>query len=114
MWNDYDENENDDNFDQINNLDNLNNWEVRINKMSNFFEFKEDAIYYIIDEIDSMYDIFNNTTKYADVEELFELLFKLDSIDFYKILKDLKKEIGIKESFKLINLDDDEPEFREL
>ena len=92
----------------------VDNWKVKINKVSKYFELKEDAIMYIIDDIDSMYDIFNNNSKFSDSDDMLDELIKQDSIDFYNTLKCLKKELGIKETYKLINLDDDEPEFREL
>lgn len=110
MWVDYDEN---DVYDEQQYY-NIDNWSVRINDISKYFEIKEDAVFYIVEELDLMYDIFNNTTKYTGTDELFDLFMKLDCDDFYDTLKDICKYHNIKDSIKLINLDDDQPEFREL
>jgi hypothetical protein len=113
MWENYDDfDDYNDNYEHVDKK--VDNWKVKINKVSKYFELKEDAIMYIIDDIDSMYDIFNNNSKFSDSDDMLDELIKQDSIDFYNTLKYLKKELGIKETYKLINLDDDEPEFREL
>lgn len=97
---------------------NYDNWEVRIGRSSEKFEQKEDALYYLIDEIDNMSG--NKISKdasiigYKDLDDVFYNLFEMGSIDFYNTLEDILKVLKIKHSIKLINLDDEEPEFGEL
>ena len=97
----------------------IENWEVRFNDMSlDIFEYKEEAVDYLLEELDTLTD--NQFYKdiesfgYSDVDELFESLVKMCASDFYEYLDDILLKYKLEDKFRLVNLNDDEPEFGEL
>ena len=114
MWENYDDDYELDEFDS----ENYDNWEVRIGKSSQMFETKEDALEYLLDELfdmskSNLYDD-SETFGFADEDELFTSLMDFDAIQFYETIKKITTKYKIKSNIKLINLDQDQPEFGEL
>ena len=94
------------------------NWEVRINdEKIDTLENKADAISVLFDSIDSISDYkLISTLKSLEYEydDLVHNLMESSSMDFYEIIDEITDELNIDDNFKLINLDNDEPEFAEL
>jgi len=93
--------------------DEYKKWEVRANEETlDFFDTKKKAITYLLVELDTASNerFLNNT----DEEELLYELIELCSDDFYNIIDGISEEYNIDIEFKLINLDNEEPEFGEL
>jgi hypothetical protein len=94
-------------------------WEIRINdEHLDFFEDKSDAVMYLIDEIDilSNNEFLNNITDfgYLDESDFYYTIIDSCAVDFYDEIDKICDKFNIKEEFKLINLDNEEPEFGEL
>ncbi len=113
-WNEYDDNEDD--FDQ-DGEDTIDNWEVRFNgEKLDVFETKEDALWCIFDELEQVIDFYDKVEDlgYNDEIELVESLLDMCSTDFYDEFDRIIKFFKIKDVYKIINLDNEEPEFGEL
>lgn len=101
-------------------------WQVFINGQSlDKYLTKEEAIDAILEEIDFLTDgyfsknieniiedILGETI--TNMDNLNEFLSDMYAIDFYNFIKDLMRVLHLKIKIKLINLDNDEPEFGEL
>ena len=100
MWENYDDDYESEEFDSEN------------------FETKSDAVEYLLDEIQEMSKdkLFENAELFgfSDQDELFTSFMDMDAIQFYETLKKITTKYKIKNSIKLINLDDEQPEFGEL
>jgi len=93
--------------------DEYKKWEIRANDESlNFFDTKKKAITYLLVEIDTASN--EKFLENTDEEELLYELIELCSDDFYNMIDDISEQYDINIEFKLINLDNEEPEFGEL
>ena len=114
MWENYDDDYESEEFDS----ENFDKWEVKIGRSSENFETKSDAVEYLLDEIQEMSKdkLFENAELFgfSDQDELFTSFMDMDAIQFYETLKKITTKYKIKNSIKLINLDDEQPEFGEL
>jgi len=94
-------------------------WEVRLNDETlDSFETKEEAIWFLLDDIDTLTNnqFFENIRliSYQDEEELYDALIDMCYDDFYEQLNAIYENFDIDDKYKLINLDNEEPEFGEL
>lgn len=111
-WDDYS-----DEFDDYYEIENT--WEVRVDDdVLEVFENKEDAIWFILDGFDSSSNnkFFQSVglIGYNDEEELFKSMIDMCSEDFYSQLEIICENFDIEEKYRLVNLDNEEPEFGEL
>lgn len=106
-----------DEYGQDAEYENYNNWEVRLEgEVLGVFETKEESILFIFDELEQLTEDFYGKLKilgYSE-DELLKILLDFCAIDFYEEFDNLLLKLKIEEEFKLINLDNDEPEFGEL
>ena len=110
---DYDE----DDFD--NQQDNYNNWEIIINNETiNIFEDKDDAMYSLIEELNilSFYKLNDDfsISNFDNEDDLVNHFLNLSAMDFYEDLERLLERLELIDNIRLINLDNEEPEFGEL
>lgn len=94
-------------------------WEIRINdKTVKTFETKEETLYHLIEEIDNLTNNkFFDSIKligYYNEDDLLYSLIEMNAIDFYEEIEKICETFDINEEIKMINLDNDEPEFGEL
>jgi len=109
---DYDENDFDFEYDEY------DIWEIRIdNESINTFENKYDAIDSLLEEI----NILANETageifieNYIDLDNLINELINMDLTSFYEYITCVMGKLELNNDIKLINLNNDEPEFGEL
>lgn len=113
-WDDYS-----DEYGQDAEYENFDNWEVRINdEVLDVYETKENALWSLLEEIDS--DSNNELFKgvklvgYSDENEMYKVLSEMCAEDFYSQLEIILETFDIKDNYKLVNLDNEEPEFGEL
>ena len=109
---DYDEN------DLENQYEKYSNWEVRIdNSIIDSFEEKYDAIECIIEEINMLS---NETAEsilienYIDYDDLINELLNMDLNSFYEYIDCVLSKLDLDNDIKIINLNNEEPEFSEL
>jgi len=113
-WNEYL-----DEYGQEAEYDETKNWEIRVNDETvEYFDCKEEALKYLMEEIDSLSneEFFKNVglLGYSDEEECFYTLIDMCASDFYEEMVAIYETFSIEEEFKLINLDNNEPEYGEL
>ena len=110
----------DDNDDYENDYDEYDIWEIRINnERINTFDNKYDAIDSMIEEIDILsnnqfLEQINDYSDFDDETEIINYLINLSAIDFYEYIETLFLKLDLPDVIRLINLDNDEPEFGEL
>ena len=111
---DYDENDYDSNLE----YDEYDIWEIRIDdEPINTFDNKYDAIDSLIEEINMICNETAEETlikKFTDYDDLITELSCMGASDFYEYIDCVSEELNIENSIKLINLDNDEPDFGEL
>ncbi|NPV13116.1 MAG: hypothetical protein HPY57_15220 [Ignavibacteria bacterium] len=96
------------------------NWQVRLNdEIIGDYETKEDAIWAIMEEIDSetnnLFFEAIGLIGYNDEYELFNTLYNMCAVDFYEYLDLIYDNFNIEGcEYRLICLNNEEPEFGEL
>jgi len=119
MW--YNDDDADDDFDELDNIFEYK-WTVRIDGDDSIYcEKKEDAVEYILDFVD---DEFPNVERdltdipgidgISDYDDLFDVLMYSDIVTFNDIINAIVSHFDSDITIKLINTNDDEPEFNEL
>ncbi len=107
-----------DDFESGNYVEELS-WLVKINdNLLDSFNTKEEAIWVLLDELnigsnEMLYDGIG-LIGFNDEEELFNSLYNMCAIDFYEQLEIIYDSFDIIDKYKLINIDNEEPEFGEL
>jgi len=109
-------------YDDVNDYeqdyDEYDKWEIRINNEAiNTFDNKYDATDSLIEEINILSgDVAEDTLiyNYDDYGDLINELSNMSASDFYEYIDCVTEKLNIDDNFKLINLDNDEPDFGEL
>ena len=91
------------------------NWEYVIGNHTVLFNTKEDAIFYMLDDIDTLISgkLTNNTTLigFGNFDDVYYNLLSMNFDDFYKTIDLIKEFYNISDSIKLINLDYSDKDF---
>ena len=112
-----------DSNDYENDYDEYDVWEVRIdNEPINTFDNKYDAIDSLLEEINILCNIETDEEKiekiliekYTDIDDLINELSCMCAVDFYEYITCVTEKLNINNYIRLINLDNNEPDFGEL
>jgi len=95
-------------------------WQVKLNgELLGNFDTKEDALWSILEDVDTATDnlFFDGVglIGYNNEDELFDDLYEMSVIDFYEQLQIIMDNFDLDgDEYRLINLNNEEPEFGEL
>lgn len=111
---DFDYDENDEQEDYIS----YDKWLIKIdNDLIKNFDSKEEAIENILDEITMISNLTNNVSlikHYKDYDDLLNNLSNMCADDFYDYIEYISEDLNFDNEIKLINIDNEEPDFGEL
>lgn len=112
--------------DETNGFEIFAKWQLFVDGQSlDKYLTKSEAIDALLEEIDFLTDGYFSTNlndiiedilseSMVDMDELNDFIIDMYAIDFYNFIQDLMDALHLKTKIKLINLDNDEPEFGEL